>query len=263
MNRRMLVTLSLGFGLVAGVVVTVSLMRSRKEPPPVEPRAETRAPRPAVKEAPKADVLASEPAPRPVRRRPESKPEPAPAAPPPAPAPMAADTAVLHIDSDVPGAHVFIDRQFIGAAPATAPNVKPGTHRLNVSAEGYDGIADTIEVAPGARDILVRLKEVRLDSKIDVVHKHRFGSCEGTLLATPQGLRYETADKDDRFSSRLQDLETFQVDYLQKNLRVKPRRGKQYDFTDPEGNADRLFVFQRDVQKARDRLEKGDAPAGQ
>ena len=32
-------------------------------------------------------------------------------------------------------------------------------------------------------------------------------------------------------------------------------------FTDPEGNADRLFVFHRDVDKARSRLAKGDAPA--
>ena len=31
--------------------------------------------------------------------------------------------------------------------------------------------------------------------------------------------------------------------------------------TDPDGNADRLFVFQRDVDKARQRLAKGDAPA--
>jgi len=29
----------------------------------------------------------------------------------------------------------------------------------------------------------------------------------------------------------------------------------------PEGNADHLFVFHRDVDKARDRLKKGDRPA--
>ena len=57
------------------------------------------------------------------------------------------------------------------------------------------------------------------------------------------------------------DVETFQVDYTDKNLRVKLRKGKQYNFTDPEGNADRLFVFHRDVDKARQRLAKGDAAA--
>jgi hypothetical protein len=59
----------------------------------------------------------------------------------------------------------------------------------------------------------------------------------------------------------LLDLETFQVDYLEKNLRVKLPKGRQFNFTDPEGNADRLFVFHRDVEKARERLRKGDPPA--
>jgi hypothetical protein len=80
-------------------------------------------------------------------------------------------------------------------------------------------------------------------------------------VATPQGIRYETTNKDDQFTAALLDLETFQVDYLDKNLRVKLRRGKQFNFTDPEGNADRLFVFHRDVEKARERLRKGDQPA--
>ena len=156
---------------------------------------------------------------------------------------------------------MFIDRQFIGVTPITASDVKPGSHRLNVSAQGYEGVADTIEVAPGPRNIQIRLKDVRLDVKIDVVHKHRIGSCKGRLVATPQGLRYETSNKDDAFSVALLDLGTFQIDYLEKNLRVAARSGKRYDFTDPDGNADRLFVFHRDVDKARERLRSGDPPA--
>lgn len=171
------------------------------------------------------------------------------------------DTGTLHIDSDVPGAQVFIDRVFIGAAPVTARNVKPGQHQLNVSAEGHEGIARTIDVEPGPRDITLRFREVRLAARIDVVHKHRIGSCKGTLVATPQGLNYQTTDKDDAFTAALLDLETFQVDYLEKNLKVKAKKGRQFNFTDPEGNADRLFVFHRDVEKARERLKKGDAPA--
>jgi hypothetical protein len=46
------------------------------------------------------------------------------------------------------------------------------------------------------------------------------------------------------------------------DLRLTLRGGKKYDFTDPEGNADRLFVFHRDVEKARERLKKGDGPGG-
>jgi hypothetical protein len=46
------------------------------------------------------------------------------------------------------------------------------------------------------------------------------------------------------------------VDYLNKNLRIQPRKGKRYDFTDPDGNADRLFVFHRDVDRVRERIKK-------
>ena len=177
-----------------------------------------------------------------------------------APAAEAAPAAgTLRIEADVPGAQVFIDRQFVGTAPVTAENVKPGTHQLNVSAEGFDGVARTIEVEPGSRDLTIRFREVQLNARVAVVHKHRMGSCTGTLTATPAGLRYETADKDDPFSVTFADVEAFQVDYTEKNLRVKLRKGKQYNFTDPDGNADRLFVFHRDVDKARQRLAKGAA----
>jgi hypothetical protein len=118
-------------------------------------------------------------------------------------------------------------------------------------------------VAAGPSEIVVKFREVRLNATLAVVHKHRMGSCSGRLIATPQGMRYETADKDDAFTTSLMDLETFEVDYMAKNLRVKPSKGKRYDFTDPEGNADRLFVFHRDVEKAREQLKRGDAPASQ
>jgi hypothetical protein len=118
-------------------------------------------------------------------------------------------------------------------------------------------------VLPGPHDVMVKLREVRLDVKLPVVHKHRMGSCTGRLVATPKGLRYETSDKGDAFSTTLLELDTFEVDYLQKNLKIKVRKGKQYDFTDPEGNADHLFVFHRDVDKARERIRNGDPAAEQ
>ena len=154
----------------------------------------------------------------------------------------------------MPKAQVFIDRQFVGTTPLTAENVKPGTHQVNVTAEGFDGIAQTIDVEPGPRDLTFRFREVRLDATLAVVHKHRMGSCQGRLVATADGIRYETADKDDAFTASLNDLEAFQVDYQDKNLRIKLRKGKQFDFTDPDGNADRLFVFHREVEKARQRF---------
>ena len=155
---------------------------------------------------------------------------------------------------------MFIDREFIGRAPVTKSNITPGPHRLNVDAEGFDGVLETIEVSPGAREIMIRLREVRLDAAIDVVHRHRIGSCAGRLVATAEGIRYETADREDAFAATLSELSTFEVDYANKNLRVEVR-GKRFNFSDPAGNAEKLFVFHRDVSKARERLARGDTPA--
>jgi hypothetical protein len=241
--------------LLGGGVVYFVMSVPEPAPEPVAEERPVPAPEPVAPE-PEAPTPAPEPAPRPAPR-----PRPAPA-PAPAPAPVEAPLdGTLQIDSDVPGAQVFIDREFVGAAPVTVPNVTLGSHRLNVTAPGYESIAETIEVAAGPRDILIKFREVRLEAKIAVVHNHRMGSCRGVLIATPAGLRYETTNKDDAFTAALLDLETFQVDYLEKNLRVQARKGRRFDFTDPQGNADHLFVFHRDVEKARDQLKKGDPPA--
>lgn len=210
-------------------------MRRAEAAPPAEPTAR-RAPAGRAAAAPSSAAAAEVPAPVPT-------------------------TGVLDIDSDVPGAQVFIDRQFVGAAPITGYAIKPGAHRVNVSATGFEGVAETINVAAGPRRLTIKLREVRLDASLDVIHKHRFGSCKGRLIATPLGVKYLTTDKDDAFSATLLEIESFEVDYLKKNLKLKLRKGKTFDFTDPEGNADRLFVFHRDVDHARDRLKHGDPPA--
>lgn len=165
-------------------------------------------------------------------------------------------TGTLRIESDVADTSVFIDRVYLGTAPVTAEGLTPGQHHLNMSATGYDAVSQQIEVEPGVHDVSITFKEIRLDAKIAVVHKHAMGSCSGTLSATPQGLTYTPAAGNDGFTVPLTDLEAFEVDYLAKNLRVKARKGKTYNFTDPDGNADRLFVFQRDVDKVRQRIAR-------
>jgi hypothetical protein len=210
--------------------------RGDDKPPPAAP--EPPAAPPATRRSPRASV--------------SSTPAPSEAAAP--------TTATLRIVSDVAGAQVFLNREFVGATPATANDLAPGSYQLNVSAPGFDNHVETLELAAGQREVTIRFREVRLNASVDVVHKHRFGSCRGTLTATTQGIRYATSDKDDGFEAALANLEAFQIDYLNKNLRIQPRKGKRYDFTDPEGNADRLFVFHRDVERARERLKKGDTP---
>jgi hypothetical protein len=239
---------------VAAVAAGAFIVASRREPPPPA-AAPVVVERPAA--TPKAAPAAKTPrTPAPATPAPRRTTAPAPRAAAPAAARSDAPpaTGTLTITSDVPGAQVFLDRRFIGATPVTAADVAPGSHQLQVSAPGFDPHVDTIEVAPGAREVAVAFRVVRLDAAIDVVHKHRFGSCRGRLVATAQGVRYETTHTDDAFSAGLLAIETFEVDYLNRNLRIQPQRGKRYDFTDPEGNADRLFLFHRDVEKARERL---------
>jgi hypothetical protein len=224
---------------------------------PAPPKEASVASTPAPVAAP-APVTSSPAAPE---TTPAPKPRPARKAETPTPAtpaaPAAPTTGELHIDSDVPGAMVFLDRKFIGNTPAAATDVPPGTHHLNLTAEGFDGYSNDIEVAAGPADVMVRFKEVRLNEKVDVVHKHAFGSCEGRLLADPQGVRYETTNKSDAFSMKYAEIETFAVDYLKKNLVIKKRGGKQYNFTTKAENADPLFVFHRNVDKVRTQVTGG------
>lgn len=258
MNLRVLIVAAVVGVAVAGAAYLV-LPRRPVIPDAVAGRPTTTDREPSVPEAPSQPATSATPAaPRGSAPRASGRPS-ARSAPTAAPAVTSPELGSLRIAADVPGAQVFLDRQYIGLAPITAENVKPGTHQLNVTAEGFDGIAQSIDVEPGPRDLTVRFKEVRLNATLAVVHKHRMGSCTGQLLATPQGLRYETSDKDDRFDVPLKDLEAFAVDYQDKNLRVKVRKGKQYNFTDPDGNSDRLFVFQREVEKVRQRLAKGES----
>lgn len=225
----------------------------RKTPPPAAaPEREPTPPRP--------DPTPSAPTPKaaPVPRRPSA---PADLPAPPAPVDNAPTTGTLRVSADVPDASVFIDRKFIGTAPVTATDVTPGAHHLNVSAPGYDAVSEEIDVTAGARDIAVALKTVKLAATLVVKHKHAMGSCAGTLRATPQGITFETANKDDGFTVAMSDIELFDVDYLAKNLKLKVKNGRTYNFTDPDSNADRLFVFHRDVDKVRKRSPG--APAGQ
>ena len=212
-------------------------------------------------------TTAADPPPPARRATPAPAPVPEPAAPPPVaePEPEAVTDAappptppepVLRVASDVPGASVFLDRKFLGTTPFETAEVPPGSHRLNVSAEGHEGFARDIQIGAELVSIDVRFLEIRLDASVVVVHKHRFGSCQGVLRADLDGVHYETTD-DDAFSISLAEIERHEVDYLEHTLTLKHRGGRTYNFTDGEDAADALFVFHRDVEQARERLASG------
>ena len=166
----------------------------------------------------------------------------------------ALEPAGLRVEADVADADVFVDRVYKGKAPLVLTDVAPGSHRLNVSAEGYDGYAETVEVTGESQNVAVRFKQVRLAAGVDVVHKHGIGSCRGRLSATPAGLRYAPAKGDDGFDVPLSSVELLDTDYLKKQLTVKLRGGRTYNFTEPAGHADALVSFQQAVAKAQSRL---------
>lgn len=231
------------------------LSRGAPEPPPaVNASAPPAAPRIVPKKIDSTPLPKTEAK----RKTPPKKAEPKVA---PAAAPGAPTLAALTLESDVPGASVFIDRQFVGNTPLTLDRLEPGSKRVQLTATGFDSVQRTIELRPGPNHITMRIKEVRLNTRTPVIHKHGIGSCAGTLAATLDGLRYETSNKGDAFMLPYARVETFAVNYLDKNLRVKERGGKTWNFTNKEENADALFVFHRDVEAARKKLAAGYTPA--
>lgn len=205
-------------------------------------------------------VAANTPEPEPVAEPSAPEPEPVPE-PDPTPAPVIAKPSVpesrleplLRVASDVPGASVFLDRRFLGTTPFETGDVPSGPHRLNVSSEGHEGFFQEIEIGDELVSIDVRFLEVRLAASVDVVHKHRFGSCAGRLRADLDGVHYETTD-DDAFSIPFSELEQHVVEYLEHTLTIRRRDGRTYNFTDEQESADALFTFHREVERARERL---------
>ncbi len=232
MSRR---TLAAALAAVVTAAAVAIFVRGRPSPAPPAP-----APLPRERAA-RRDALP--PLPPPATARPGPSPR----------VPEAAPAGALTIESDVPGASVFVDRRYAGEAPVTLHDVAPGPHRVNVSAEGYEGYAESVEVTGERQTVAARLKDVELDLRLAVVHRHAIGSCRGTLSATPTRLRYEAKTAADAFDVPLGGVASLKVDYLGKTLRVALAGGRSYTFAEPSGNADALLVFQQKVEKARSR----------
>lgn len=248
---RVVIVLGAGALTLAGIGAAVYLM-GRPGPPATETAAEPAAAPTASREAPRFTAK-----PRPVTSPSAEKEK---LAATPTPAPPAPNTATLILEADQPDTTVFIDRKFLGTAPQTVRDLAPGEHQLIFSPANGESIRMTVDVEAGTKTITARFKEIRLDERTDVVHKHGFGSCTGTLSATPEGLTYRTKNTEDAFTVTLTSIETFAMDPVEKNLKVKVKGGKTYNFADPAGSLDRLYAFHQAVEKARQRMLAGRRP---
>jgi hypothetical protein len=242
----------LGGSVLASFVWWVASRPSNRVTPAPAPAA-TAAP---VETAPEVTAPVKPATPAPKTRASKEAPEAA-APPEPAPAPVSAKP-LLRVVGDVAGADVFVDRTFVGKTPFETRDITPGGHQINVSAEGFDGMSRHVEVAAHApTEVNFSLKAVVLDSAVQVVHKHRLGSCEGRLAASTAGVRFAPTSGDDAFQAPLTGLETLAVNYKEKELRLKIKGGKNFTFTTKAANADPLVVFHRDVEKARKKVAGG------
>ncbi|MDE3260917.1 MAG: PEGA domain-containing protein [Acidobacteriota bacterium] len=159
----------------------------------------------------------------------------------------------ITVESDVAGANVFLNRNFKGNTPVTIADLQPGEYNLTVAVEGRDVVSRKVEVGRRAVPVRVEFGDLvaALEVRVAVVHKHRFGSCEGTLVATPEGFDYQT-DHKDAFRLSFGETERFEIDYLENNLRLKVQGGRTYNFESPTEDVDSLFVFHRDVTAFRE-----------
>ena len=243
-----------GWVVLGGSVLASFIWWMASRPSTVVAPAPVPATAPATVEA--TPVAGRRQAPRPrrqsraraLRRPPPSPQEPAPEAPAPLP--------LLRVVGDVAGANVFIDRKYVGKTPFETRDITAGGHQINVSAEGYDGMSRHVEVASnGPTEVTFSLKAVVLESAVQVVHKHRLGSCEGRLSADLAGLRYRRPAATTGFMRRWGDRDAGHG-LRREDAAAEAQERQELQLHDQGRNADRLLAFHRDVEKARKKWQE-------
>lgn len=249
MSRPLAISLALVAAVVLGAAWMLGVFDGPRETPAgtsdVPATSAPAEPAPAAPSAP-----ATSRAPRPEPRASDDVPEIRTPLPPPP------TTGSLTIESDVVGADVFIDNAFVGKVPASVDAVTPGRRKISVSAPGYETVTEFVDVSPGPAVVRIDLKMIRLDRRVSVTHRHRMGSCEGTLIASPSGLQYTTDRRQDAFTARLTDIDAIEADYLARSLKVT-FGGRTHTFTVPQERVDQMYELYQDVEKAREQLRQG------
>ncbi len=78
--------------------------------------------------------------------------------------------------------------------------------------------------------------------QVTVNHNHLFGSCQGRLIVSADGVHFQTTHQD-AFEARFQDLERFELDSSQRTLRVWLRGGRHFNFGQDAGTDGALSAF--------------------
>lgn len=92
-------------------------------------------------------------------------------------------------------------------------------------------------------------RRARFDVSVPVVHKHRFGSCEGTLRATNDLLVFGSPNVDDSFQLAFRDVDRF--DIVADTLTVRRRGGRTWNFNGQNDSPGPILGFHRAVERAR------------
>jgi len=204
------------FGLGVFLVFGVVVLSVRNNLPWLATRAERPEPQAAAAPLPAA---APPSAPLPAAA-PASTPPPRAAAPPSAPLPAAAPAS-----TPPPRA---------AAPPSTPPP----------AAVAEPAAAPARPPAP---------EPARIDAAIPVIHKHRLGSCHGTLRVTPFGLAYSTPFGNDAFRVSFAEVEQLELNREGDNLRLRQRGGRTWNFG-PRGDRQKtasLTAFYGQIERAR------------
>ena len=91
----------------------------------------------------------------------------------------------------------------------------------------------------------------RVDARLMVVHKHRFGDCQGILRVGPGTLTYVTDHKEDAFRLTFAEVDAFDLDADKKNLRIRRKGGKTWNFTTRGDAGPALTTFHKEAERAR------------
>jgi hypothetical protein len=143
----------------------------------------------------------------------------------------------------------------VAAPPASTVDTAPSGGSANAPTPAGVGSGSTATPATRApavsRAPVTASTSSTTGAEVPVVHKHRFGDCEGTLRAVGGTLIYSTTHKEDGFRLAFADIEGFDVDAAAKNLRIRRRGGRTWNFTTRSESATALVAFHTAAARAR------------